>query len=175
MAPDSHSAELNSADSRPAEHVAVWERFRRVFGDASSTSRDARRRSRREPGSSAPFGDGRDPRGIAEVMDQLTAHLGWNSPLAKSELLASWEELVGAETASHSTPLSIEDGVLAVSCDSTAWATQLRLMRGQILTHIAQRYPDAGIQTLRFDGPGVPSWKRGPRSIPGRGPRDTYG
>ena len=162
-------------DPEPAEHVAVFQRLRRVFGNAAATSKDARRRTRREPGSSAPFGDGRDPKGIAEVVDALTARLGWNSPLARSELLSSWQELVGPEPAGHSTPTGIEEGVLSVSCDSTAWATQLRLMRAQILTRIAQRYPDAGIQALRFDGPGVPSWKRGPRSIPGRGPRDTYG
>lgn len=164
-----------TSDPAPGEHIAVFEHFRRIFGDASTTSRDARRRAKREPGSSAPFGDGRDPQGIAEVVDALTARLGWNSPLARSELLSSWQELVGAETADHSTPTGIDEGVLSVSCDSTAWATQLRLMRAQILTRIAQRYPDAGIQTVRFDGPGVPSWKRGPRSIPGRGPRDTYG
>lgn len=162
-------------DPEPAEHVAVFLRFRRIFGNVAATSKDARRRVRREPGSSAPFGDGRDPKGIAEVVDALTTRLGWNSPLARSELLSSWQELVGDETAAHSRPTGIEEGVLSVSCDSTAWATQLRLMRAQILTRIAQRYPDAGIEALRFDGPGAPSWKRGPRSIPGRGPRDTYG
>lgn len=159
----------------PEEHIAVFQRFRRVFGDGSSRSRDARRRAKREPGSSSPFGRGRDPQGIAEVMDALTARLGWNSPIARSELLASWHEVAGAETAEHSRPVGIDDGVLTVACDSTAWATQLRLMRVQIATRIAQRYPDAGIQSVRFDGPGVPSWKKGPRSIPGRGPRDTYG
>ncbi|MBX3078529.1 MAG: DUF721 domain-containing protein [Cryobacterium sp.] len=157
------------------EHVAVFERFRRVFGDRAATSKDARSRARREPGSSAPFGTGRDPRGIAEVLDALTARLGWNSSLARSELLDSWAELVGEETAAHSVPAGIDEGVLTVSCDSTAWATQLRLMRTQIVSRIVERYPDAGIEALRFNGPGVPSWKRGPRSVPGRGPRDTYG
>jgi predicted nucleic acid-binding Zn ribbon protein len=109
------------------------------------------------------------------VIEGLTAKLGWESPLAQSELLASWVEIAGAETAEHSTPTAIEDGVLLVQCDSTAWATQLRLMRSQIMTHIATRYPDAGIAEVRFQGPNAPSWKRGPRSIPGRGPRDTYG
>jgi predicted nucleic acid-binding Zn ribbon protein len=108
-------------------------------------------------------------------MDALTSKLGWDSSLAKSELLASWESIVGEETAEHSHPVGIEDGVLSVRCDSTAWATQLRLMRVQILNLIVSRYPDAGIDSLRFEGPGAPSWKRGPRSVPGRGPRDTYG
>ena len=158
-----------------SESRAVFERFRRVFGDGQSRSSDARKRVKKEPGSSAAFGKGRDAHGLGDVLDALTAKLGWNSPLAQSELLASWAEIAGEETAEHSAPVGIEDGTLTVRCDSTAWATQLRLMRGQITSQIASKYPDAGIQSVRFEGPGAPSWKRGPRSIPGRGPRDTYG
>ncbi len=157
------------------EHVAVYLRFRRVFGDATGRSATARKRETRLPGSSAPFAAGRDPHGLGEVIDGLASRMGWTSPLARSELLASWADLVGRETAEHSEPVSIEEGVLAVRCDSTAWATQLRLMRSQISTAIATRFPEAGIESVRFEGPNAPSWKRGPRSIPGRGPRDTYG
>ncbi len=158
-----------------SEARAVYLRFKAVFGNGTTRSADARKRATRDPSSSTPFGGGRDPRGIGEVMDALTTKLGWESPLARSELLASWESIVGEETAEHSQPVGIEEGVLSVRCDSTAWATQLRLMRVQILNLITARYPDAGIDSLRFEGPGAPSWKRGPRSIPGRGPRDTYG
>lgn len=162
-------------EPQDSESVLVFLRFRRVFGDGSSRSADARKRQKREPGSTVPFGRGRDPEGIGSVMDVLTLKLGWNSPLARSELLASWLEIAGIDTAEHSAPVGIEDGVLTVKCDSTAWATQLRLMRVQIMSRIVARYPDAGINSVRFEGPGAPSWKRGPRSIPGRGPRDTYG
>ena len=162
-------------DGTRDEHVAVYLRFREIFGDRGARSATARKRAEKKVGATVPFGSGRDPHGLADVIDGLAAKMGWTSPLARSELLSSWPEIVGAETAEHSTPVGIEDGVLSVQCDSTAWATQLRLMRGQVTTTIAQRYPDAGIQSVRFDGPNAPSWKRGPRSIPGRGPRDTYG
>jgi predicted nucleic acid-binding Zn ribbon protein len=162
-------------DDDPAEHVSVYLRFRHVFGDASSRSTTARKKKVKKEGASVPFSDGRDPHGLGDVLDSLTSRMGWTSPLARSELLASWSHLVGAETAEHSSPVSIEEGVLSVRCDSTAWATQLRLMRTQITTAIAQRFPEAGIESVRFEGPNAPSWKRGPRSIPGRGPRDTYG
>jgi predicted nucleic acid-binding Zn ribbon protein len=158
-----------------SESRSVYSRFRRVFGDGASRSGDARKRARREPGSTAPFGAGRDPEGLGSIVDALTSRLGWNSSLARSELLSSWPDIVGGETAAHSTPVSIDDGLLVVRCDSTAWATQLRLMRTQVMTNISRKYPDAGIESIRFEGPGAPSWKRGPRSIPGRGPRDTYG
>jgi predicted nucleic acid-binding Zn ribbon protein len=158
------------------EHIAVYLRMRALFGDPGKRSPDARKRAKnKKEGASVPFGIGRDPRGIEDILDGLASRLGWNSSLAKADLLASWSELAGAETALHSEPVGIDDGILTVRCDSTAWATQLRLMRGQITTSIAQRFPDAGIQSVKFDGPNAPSWKRGTRSIPGRGPRDTYG
>jgi len=161
-----------------SEEVEVYLRLKALFGGSVSGSRNARtQRGRRSAGAadSVPFGAGRDPRGLGSVIDSLSSELGWVSPLAQSDLLRSWPDLVGTETAAHSTPAGITDGVLTVRCDSTGWATQLRLMRTQILSHIASEYPDAGIESIRFQGPDVPSWKKGPRSIPGRGPRDTYG
>ena len=72
-------------------------------------------------------------------------------------------------------PVAFSEGTLTVQADSTAWAKQLQLMRAHILSEIVRRFPDAGCPVIRFIGPDVPSWKWGPRTIPGRGPRDTYG
>lgn len=168
---------MTSEDDAAAtqEHVAVYLRFRQVFGDADHRSAASRKRSTKRGGSSVPFADGRDPHGLGDVLAALTTQLGWSSPLARSDLLSSWAEIVGTETAEHSVPVGIDEGLLTVQCDSTAWATQLRLMRSQVTTTIALRYPDAGITSVRFDGPNAPSWKRGLRSTSGRGPRDTYG
>jgi predicted nucleic acid-binding Zn ribbon protein len=133
-----------------------------------------RRRDMDAPGE-APFTPGRDPRGLGAVLDNLTVDLGWTSTLAKSSLLVSWPDIVGPDIAARTSPVAIEDNTLTVSCESTAWATQLRLMSTDILTKILQSFPEADVSSIRFQGPNAPSWKRGPRSIPGRGPRDTYG
>jgi predicted nucleic acid-binding Zn ribbon protein len=158
-----------------SEASRVYLRFKDVFGDPQAKRSRTGKRTRDDSGSSVPFGAGRDPRGLGDTIDLLARQLGWSSPLAQSELLASWADIAGEETAKHSTPAGIDEGVLTVHCESTAWATQLRMMRVDIMTHIARRYPDAGIDSIRFQGPNAPSWKKGPRSIPGRGPRDTYG
>lgn len=175
--PTSEPAASTSTDRDPTESEAsaVYRRLRRVFGDPTMRSSDARKRTTRIPGDSAPFGVGRDPSDLGDVLDSVTRTLGWTSPLARGELLSAWPELVGSDIAAHSEPAGIDDGVLTVQCDSTAWATQLRIMRAEILTTILRRYPDAEVSSIRFSGPGAPSWKRGPRSVPGRGPRDTYG
>ena len=166
---------IEPVESAGTEASRVYMRFKDIFGDPNARRSRARKRPKIDPASSVPFGKGRDPRGLGDTINSLTLQLGWNSPLAQSSLLDSWTEIAGAETAKHSTPVGIEDGVLTVQCESTAWATQLRMMRVDIMTSIATRYPDAGIQSIRFQGPNAPSWKKGPRSIPGRGPRDTYG
>jgi predicted nucleic acid-binding Zn ribbon protein len=161
---------------RVPEHIAVYQRIRSVFGDPSLRSGDARRRKRAaRDESSVPYGVGRDPRGIGAVIENLSSTMGWDSPLARAELLAGWAEIVGEETAAHASPIGIEDGLLTVRCDSTAWATQLRRMNATITTKIGAQFPAAGIESVKFLGPDAPSWKHGLRAIPGRGPRDTHG
>lgn len=176
MMPPTENGDGRDEGAPETESSAVYRRLRAAFGDPGLRSVDARRRrTARDAGGTAPFEGGRDPVGLGDVVDAVTRSLGWSSPLARGELLAAWPELVGADTAAHSEPVGIEEGVLTVQCDSTAWATQLRIMRAEILTTILRRYPEAEVAAIRFIGPGAPSWKRGPRSVPGRGPRDTYG
>ena len=164
--------------TEPNESAAMYARLKsKATGVPFSSRRKGGPRQRRDldaPGE-APFTPGRDPRGLGAVLDNLTVDLGWSATLAKSELLVSWAEVVGSDIAARTNPVAIEEKTLTVSCESTAWATQLRLMSSDILTKILQRFPDADVTSIRFQGPNAPSWKRGPRSIPGRGPRDTYG
>lgn len=158
-----------------SESTRFYLRIKEVFG-ADEPRRPKKKRTEREvqPGG-MPFAAGRDPHGLGDLMDALTTDLGWTAPLAQSDLIGSWTAIAGEETAKHSSPVSISDGVLTVACESTAWATQLRMMRVEIMNHISVEFPEAGIDSVRFQGPDAPSWKKGPRSIPGRGPRDTYG
>jgi predicted nucleic acid-binding Zn ribbon protein len=165
-----------SEPSEASEAARVYQHFREIFGGGPGTRPGRASRFRtREPSGSQPFAPGRDPKPLADSIDALSHQLGWSGPLSQHEVLASWAEIAGEETARHTEPIAIEGGVLQVRCESTAWATQLRMMRTQLVTEIALRFPGAEVETIRFQGPDAPTWKRGPRSVPGRGPRDTYG
>ena len=157
-------------DEQATEAQRVWARLRGVFG----APRSRRRVLEQRPGST-PFAKGRDPLTVSAVLDKVTDSLGWRTPLARTDLAAAWRSIAGAETAKHAIVEGYADGVLLVRCDSTAWATQLSLMRSQITDRIAKDFPDAGVDSLRFLGPNTPSWNHGPRTVQGRGPRDTYG
>ncbi|CAG7844500.1 hypothetical protein USB125703_00733 [Pseudoclavibacter triregionum] len=163
-----------------SEAAEVYARFREVFGGRTTSLRARLRRAKeledpQDGEASLPFGSGRDPLGVGAVLDRVITTHAWKEPLAQAAVLSDWAELVGPEIASHAEPLHVEEGVLLVQCDSTAWATQLRTLRSSLVTTIAAKHPDAGVESIRFLNPGAPSWKRGLRSVPGRGPRDTYG
>jgi len=48
-------------------------------------------------------------------------------------------------------------------------------MQAEILGNINKQFGTLQIEQVKFVGPQAPSWKKGLRSVPGRGPRDTYG
>ena len=139
-------------------------------------SRDAKRiKERKERGGSKPFESGRDPVTALASVDALLAEFNWSSQLAEADLFNRWGQIVGDQTAENSIPETLVDGTLTVRCKSTAWATQLRLMQETILDRINSEFPGLEVTALKMLGPAAPSWKKGPRSVPGRGPRDTYG
>lgn len=171
--PDSGaSAGAEASDPVVPETIATYLRLRGLEPSARSFRK---RRRRREEDEKQPFTAGRDPRGMGDVLAQLTRESGWDKELAREDVVRAWSDVAGDDTARHTRPVAFSEGTLTVQADSTAWAKQLQLMRAHILSEIIRRFPEAGVQVIRFIGPDVPSWKWGPRTIPGRGPRDTYG
>jgi predicted nucleic acid-binding Zn ribbon protein len=91
-------------------------------------------------------------------------------------VFAEWPALVGADIAAHCTPTALTAGELRISAESTAWATQLRLLGATLLARLVGELGSEVVTKLVITGPVGPSWKHGGRSVRGsRGPRDTYG
>lgn len=132
--------------------------------------------SARRGGYSGAWPDATDPASLGEVAAGLVSDRGWERPLAEARVFTAWADLVGADVAAHCTPVALRERELRVAAESTAWATQLRLLGGTLLARIvAELGPDV-VTRIVVTGPVGPSWKHGPRSVPGaRGPRDTYG
>ncbi len=117
-----------------------------------------------------------DPQNIGVILNELVSARDWRQGIAEGNLFSDWREIVGADIAEHSTPITLYEGKLTIQTSSTAWSTQLRLMQGDLLKTIRQSAPGALVEELAIIGPHAPSWKRGLRTIRGaRGPRDTFG
>jgi len=116
-----------------------------------------------------------DPLALSSILDEIVVKRDWKQGIAEGTLFTEWESVVGNEIATHSTPLSLVDGLLTIQTTSTAWATQLNTMKSALLKTITTSAPGALVDSLVILGPHAPSWKKGIRTIKGaRGPRDTY-
>ncbi|CAA9363128.1 MAG: Zn-ribbon-containing, possibly RNA-binding protein and truncated derivatives [uncultured Nocardioidaceae bacterium] len=142
------------------------------------------RRARTDPKSSGSHPDDRDPQTLDATLGRLVAEQGWGSDVRVHGVFSRWDAMVGRDVAQHVRPVSYvrEDGDgqvggrLVVQTDSTAWATQMRLLAPTVVRRLNEELGDGTVRVIDVQGPNVPSWKRGRRSVrDGRGPRDTYG
>jgi predicted nucleic acid-binding Zn ribbon protein len=131
--------------------------------------------SRRRRRWSGPGPDARDPQPLGRLTARLAADRGWSAQLTTGQLFGRWGAIVGEDVAEHAQPVALRDGELTVQADSTAWATQLRLLQRQLLAKIAAGVGNGVVKRLKVHGPSTPSWRYGLRHVRGRGPRDTYG
>ena len=103
--------EKRDADAVP-ETVATYLRLRGL----EPSARAYRKRRRRGPDDeNAPFTPGRDPKGVADVLADLTRDAGWDSQLAREDVVRTWAEVAGEDTARHTRPVAFTEGTLDCS------------------------------------------------------------
>lgn len=163
---------LNTGKDLAQSALAGAQRISRT----SRPNRGGRRReAQRKSGYSGAGPDERDPQPIGQVADGLFEERGWTRPVAEARVFADWATLVGPEIAGRCKPVSLRDGELRLAAESTAWATQLRLLSSTVLAKLVAHLGPDVVTKLHISGPTGPSWKHGAWSVRGRGPRDTYG
>lgn len=150
---------------------------------------DARRRGQR-PGGEGTGGTGRggrprrrrpaaaggDPLPLRAAIDDFLSDRGWERQAAMGSVFGRWPEIVGTELAAHTRPEAFDDGVLTVVADSTAWATQVRLLAPNLIRRLCEELGAGSVRRVKVRGPTAPGWGTGPLRAPGsKGPRDTYG
>ncbi len=117
-----------------------------------------------------------DPAPLNAAISGLISESGWELAVATGSVFGRWAQIVGPDLAAHTTPVGLEEGELVVSADSTAWATQLRLLASQLVRRLNVELGDGAVRHVQVRGPGsgypqARQWRvRG-----GRGERDTYG
>ena len=135
-------------------------------GADGPSAKKPKKRPARKRGDLEPVGD---------VLAGVIESSGWTARIGLANLLGRWPELVGPVNAAHSAPQAYEDGVLTVRAESTTWATSLRHLAPNLVAALNEKLGDGSVTRVVVVGPRAPSWKKGRRSVPGRGPRDTYG
>ncbi|MBL1096232.1 DciA family protein [Streptomyces coffeae] len=146
----------------------------RARGAAAQQKKQARRGGLR----SGARADGRDPLPLGAAINRLITERGWEAPAAVGGVMGRWPQMVGPEVAQHCEPQRYDEDarVLTVRCDSTAWATQLRLLAPQLVARLNADLGQGTVKLIKVLGPGGPPRRYGPLRSPGStGPGDTYG
>lgn len=149
----------------------------RARGAAAQEKKQARRGGGLRSGARA---DGRDPLPLGAAINRLITERGWETPAAVGGVMGRWPQIVGEHLANHCVPLHYDENpdarVLTVQCDSTAWATQLRLLAPRLMARLNEDLGQGTVRLIKVLGPTGPRKGYGPLRAPGsRGPGDTYG
>ena len=116
-----------------------------------------------------------EPTLVGDVLKEVIDDQGWTREVNVHQLLARWPALVGPVNAAHSEPVSYSATVLVVRAESTTWAASLRTIAPQLVAVLNEALGQGTVTRVQVVGPESPNWKKGLRSVQGRGPRDTYG
>ncbi|MFF7854563.1 DciA family protein [Streptomyces sp. NPDC007904] len=167
-APEPSGVDLARVALRAAREAA------RARGDAAQQKKQARRGGLR----SGARADRRDPMALGAAINRLVTERGWEAPAAVGGVMGRWPEIVGEDVAKHCEPERYDEDerVLVVRCDSTAWATNLRLLAPTLVARLNQDLGHGTVKLIKVNGPGGPARRFGPLRAPGStGPGDTYG
>lgn len=174
-------AETQAAEGTPAEEhddrgLDLARSIARGLAGRTGPVRKRLRNTRRvDPVSSSAHPDDRDPQTLGSTLGRLVDAQGWDTELRVHGVFTRWASVVGAEVAAHVTPESYADGRLLVRTDSTAWATQVKLLAGNLVHRLNQDLGEGTVEVIDVLGPHTPRWTSGRFRVKGRGPRDTYG
>ena len=114
-------------------------------GRGADVSGPARGRPRRD-----------DPQRLVTPSAACSTMQGWQQRAAIGSVFGRWAEIVGADLAAHTTPDAFDDGELAVTADSTAWATQVRLLAPQLVRRLNAELGDGTVRRVKVRGPAPP-------------------
>jgi len=97
-----------------------------------------------------------DPQPLRAAIDGLLADQGWRSAAAVGSVFGRWDQIVGREVAAHTRPDRFSDGEVVVIADSTAWATQVRLLAATLVRRLNEELGDGTVSRVIVRGPALP-------------------
>ena len=115
------------------------------------------------------------PQPLHAAIDGLIGDQGWQTASAVGSVFGRWDQIVGADLAAHTLPDGLAEGELVVVADSTAWATQVRLLAATLIRRLNTELGEGTVTRVKVRGPEQPRRAGEWRVRGGRGPRDTYG
>ena len=93
---------------------------------------------------------------LTDAVGALIDQQNWRERTRLAAALARWSDIAGPDVAAHVVAESFDEGVLTLRADSTAWATQMRLLLPTIRTRIDAEIGRGVVADISVKGPTAP-------------------
>jgi predicted nucleic acid-binding Zn ribbon protein len=90
----------------------------------------------------------RAPRSLSFALARVTASLEPATTLARVQ--GCWAEAVGEALAAITKPVSQREGTITVTCESSLWTEELKMMETDLLARLNAMLPEPAVERLRF-------------------------
>ncbi len=87
---------------------------------------------------------------VFDIMRPLVDRMGLSSGLQLRKLQREWSEVVGPQIAMHSSPQTLQRGLLKLTVNHPIWKHQLSYFTPEILKKVNEAYPTLSLTGLRF-------------------------
>lgn len=139
--------------------------------EAAKKRGDSETRTPRRRRQTAVRRDGREPSGFAAVLQGLMSDRAWDLPAAGGTVLDRWPDIaagISPQLPNHVTAVSFhpETGQLDLRPDSSAYATQLRLISARIVATVNSAVGTDAVRSIRVLPAGAAPAPRTAQSAP---------
>ena len=90
----------------------------------------------------------RAPRPLAAALGRVTS--GLEPPTVLARVQACWSDAVGDVVSAEAEPVTERSGVVTVSCRSSVWAEELKMMGPDLRDRLNAALGDDAVEELRF-------------------------
>ena len=76
------------------------------------------------------------PKLLSELLPEVLDELKLSEKIIEQKAILLWHRAVGSEIKKHTRPYSIENGVLVVLVDNSAWMSELAFLKNEIINKL---------------------------------------
>lgn len=91
---------------------------------------------------------------LGPLVKRMLENLGLQSKVRERQAMAEWADVVGEQISAVAIPADIRDGILYVSCRSSAWSNELTFLKPEITARLNERIGAEVIKDIRFSARG---------------------
>lgn len=98
-----------------------------------------------------------EPKRVSASLGDAARALGAEGAVELAALRSAWPATAGELVAAHCQPAEVRNGCLTVVVDNPAWASEVRIFQGELLSRVRSVVPSVRrimVQVSRLEGTG---------------------